>query len=204
MSLSMQGQHGGRHEPRGYAVLAPSGSDENDEDDIQIEDDVEEDIVVVGGARGQPGTNRARRAGRPPETTTATTTTTTTTRATGGATEASVATAAGPSSVVTEVDNTAEEVMREAAGNLPPEPEGGTGCRIALRLPDGRRVQRRFDPTQRAGILLLWCKSEVEEAATGRPFTIKEARPGSKPLDPTTPLGDAKVDGAMLVLSWSD
>ncbi|KAL5554127.1 hypothetical protein UlMin_041528 [Ulmus minor] len=68
---------------------------------------------------------------------------------------------------------------------LPEEPKADRSllCRVGVRLPDGRRVQRSFlrsDPIQ-----LLWsfCCSQVTEAET-RPFRLTQAIPGaSKTLD---------------------
>ncbi|XP_043696187.1 plant UBX domain-containing protein 7-like [Telopea speciosissima] len=69
--------------------------------------------------------------------------------------------------------------------SLPEEPKGDRNllCRVGIRLPDGRRVQRNFllkDPVK-----LLWsfCYSQLEEAET-RPFRLTQAIPGaSKSLD---------------------
>jgi hypothetical protein len=67
----------------------------------------------------------------------------------------------------------AEEVAAEAAAQLPPEPPTGEGAtRLAVRLPDGKRMQRRFlrsDPLQ---VVHTWCISECLEAAGGRAFQL--------------------------------
>ncbi|KAJ9135633.1 hypothetical protein P3X46_032791 [Hevea brasiliensis] len=87
---------------------------------------------------------------------------------------------------------------------LPEEPKGDRSilCRVGLRLPDGRRVQRNFlksDPIQ-----LLWsfCYSQLEE--TGRPFRLTQAIPGAKSLDYDSKLsfGESGLANSMISVAW--
>ncbi|CAI5527562.1 unnamed protein product [Closterium sp. Naga37s-1] len=117
---------------------------------------------------------------------------------------------------------------------LPEEPAVGTpaSCRIAIRCPDGTRLQRRFlsshsllvlPPSFKAtclppiprlctvphhlpAMLLLraWCRQQVPEAAAGRPFRLSQALPGSSPLDLSSPttIADAGLANSLLALAW--
>lgn len=88
---------------------------------------------------------------------------------------------------------------------LPEEPKGDKNllCRVGVRLPDGRRIQRNFlrsDPIQ-----LLWsfCCSQLEEAKT-RPFRLAQAIPGSKSLDYNTDLTfmASGLANSMISVTW--
>ncbi|KAL4431383.1 hypothetical protein ABPG75_006639 [Micractinium tetrahymenae] len=99
----------------------------------------------------------------------------------------------------------AAEVQAEAAGRLPQEPADGSGCRIAVRLPDGKRGQRRFPASAAVSALYDFCLSQSEEAAAGRAFTLAQAFPGAPALeDREQTLEAAGLNGAMLVLKWKD
>lgn len=99
----------------------------------------------------------------------------------------------------------AAEVQAEAAARVPEEPADGSGCRIAVRLPDGRRGQRRFPASAPVAALYDYCLSQSEEAAAGRPFTLAQAFPGAPALeDQQQTLEAAGLGGAMLVLKWRD
>ncbi|CAI9093166.1 OLC1v1028598C1 [Oldenlandia corymbosa var. corymbosa] len=117
--------------------------------------------------------------------------------------------------VVVEDHGTEEETDEDAADDddevtelgfpaLPEEPnidDAKLVCRIGFRLPDGRRIQRRFlrsDPVQ-----LLWsfCWSELDDADKNRPFHFAFMR---KSLDYTS---DSTVDesglaNCLLSLTW--
>ncbi|XP_042509351.1 plant UBX domain-containing protein 7-like [Macadamia integrifolia] len=90
--------------------------------------------------------------------------------------------------------------------SLPEEPKGDRNllCRVGIRLPDGRRLQRNFllkDP-----IKLLWsfCYSQLEEAET-RPFRLTQAIPGaSKSLDyeSTLTFGESGLANSMISVTW--
>uniref|UniRef100_A0A383VHQ7 UBX domain-containing protein n=1 Tax=Tetradesmus obliquus TaxID=3088 RepID=A0A383VHQ7_TETOB len=93
-----------------------------------------------------------------------------------------------------------------AAARLPPEPaEGAAGsCRVAFRLPDGTRVQRRFNTTDTVAALQDYVISVSADAAGMAAFQLSEARPGAQPLaDPAATLAAAGVANAMLVLKSS-
>ncbi|XP_010253434.1 PREDICTED: plant UBX domain-containing protein 7-like [Nelumbo nucifera] len=89
---------------------------------------------------------------------------------------------------------------------LPGEPkcEKSLLCRVAVRFPDGRRVQRNFlrkDPIQ-----LLWsfCYSQLEETGA-RPFRLVQAIPGdSKQLDYATELTfeESGINNSMILVDW--
>lgn len=90
----------------------------------------------------------------------------------------------GASMIDKEVGNSDKEEhsapQRPAYPPLPEEPKGDRNllCRVGVRLPDGRRLQRSFfhsDPIQ-----LLWsfCYSQFNEADI-RPFGLTQAIPGA-------------------------
>uniref|UniRef100_A0A3Q7HUA6 UBX domain-containing protein n=1 Tax=Solanum lycopersicum TaxID=4081 RepID=A0A3Q7HUA6_SOLLC len=66
---------------------------------------------------------------------------------------------------------------------LPEEPNGSLicdknlVCRIAIRLPDGRRIQRNFMKTDPIKLLWSFCSTQFEEAKT-RAFRFRQAMPG--------------------------
>lgn len=95
------------------------------------------------------------------------------------------------------------QVQAAAEARLPPEPPGSEGVRIALRLPDGRRVQRRFPADATLAAVYDLCLAQSEEAADGRAFTLAQAGPGAAPLaDRQQTLEAAALHGAMLVVKW--
>ncbi|MCL7042393.1 hypothetical protein MKW94_020184 [Papaver nudicaule] len=63
---------------------------------------------------------------------------------------------------------------------LPEEPEVEKTllCRIGVRLPDGRRIQRRFLKTDPVQLLWSYCSSQLGEAKS-RPFHLTVAIPGA-------------------------
>lgn len=99
-------------------------------------------------------------------------------------------------------------VRREAASLLPEEPSNEEKpCRLALRLPDGTRVQRKFPPDTPLCIIKAWCTSLSDEAAGGRLFTISESIPGATPIDldaPEQTIGGAGIAGVMLGVKWQE
>lgn len=101
----------------------------------------------------------------------------------------------------------AEEKTKEPAYlPLPEEPKGDRNliCRVGVRLPDGRRVQRNFlrsDPVQ-----LLWsfCYSELKEGGM-RPFRVSQAIPGSlKSLDfdDNSTFEESGLANSMVSVTW--
>ncbi|KAF8070998.1 PUX7 [Scenedesmus sp. PABB004] len=89
-----------------------------------------------------------------------------------------------------------------AAGRLPPEPADGApgSCRVAFRLPDGRRVQRRFNASDTVAALQDFCVAESAEVAALPSFALAEARPGAAPLERGASIEAAGVANAMLVV----
>ncbi|PRW20356.1 UBX domain-containing [Chlorella sorokiniana] len=95
------------------------------------------------------------------------------------------------------------ELQAAAEARLPPEPAGSDGVRIAVRLPDGRRVQRRFPADAPLAAVYDLCLAQSEEAAGGRAFTLALAGPGAAPLaDRQQTVEAAALHGAMLVVKW--
>ncbi|XP_026395929.1 plant UBX domain-containing protein 7-like [Papaver somniferum] len=64
--------------------------------------------------------------------------------------------------------------------DLPEEPKVDKTllCRIGVRLPDGRRLQRNFLRTDPVQMLWSFCNSQLDEAES-RPFHLTQAIPGS-------------------------
>ncbi|CAI5469290.1 unnamed protein product [Closterium sp. Yama58-4] len=89
---------------------------------------------------------------------------------------------------------------------LPEEPAVGTpaSCRIAIRCPDGSRLQRRFLSSHSLQVLRAWCRQQVPGAAAGRPFRLSQALPGSAPLDLSSPttIAEAGLANSLLALAW--
>ncbi|XP_061974009.1 plant UBX domain-containing protein 7-like [Populus nigra] len=88
---------------------------------------------------------------------------------------------------------------------LPEEPSGDKSllCRVGIRLPDGRRVQRNFLKTDPIQLLWSFCYSQLEEAGT-KLFCLKEAIPGAKRLDSdsTMTFGDSGLANSMISVAW--
>eukprot|EP00894_Picocystis_sp_ML_P003866 jgi/Pico_ML_1/54383/g4740.t1 len=128
--------------------------------------------------------------------------------------EASEASKEGPSTVPQVEDEGKEdqestelEHLLEAVRELRPEPEAGDpqSCRIAVRLPDGGRIQRRFLRDQRVRLLHVYCMQEVDEARRGRPFQLSPSMPGSSPLrDMEASIAQSGVSDSILNMNWTD
>jgi len=100
---------------------------------------------------------------------------------------------------------TPQQVQAEAEARLPPEPAEGapSSCRVAVRLPDGQRAQRRFNKTDKLQALSDFCLTKLPEAAEGRAFELLPSLPGSTPLtDMEQSLEAAGVANAMLLVKW--
>jgi hypothetical protein len=97
------------------------------------------------------------------------------------------------------------QVQAEAEAALPPEPaEGEAGaCRVALRLPDGSRLQRRFLASAPVAQLFSFCLARLPEAAAGRAFALCGSYPGAAALeDKEQSLTEAGAANSMLVVRW--
>ncbi|XP_058090460.1 plant UBX domain-containing protein 7-like isoform X2 [Magnolia sinica] len=90
--------------------------------------------------------------------------------------------------------------------SLPEEAKGERHliCRVGIRLPDGRRVQRSFFNTDPIQYLWSFCCSELKEAET-RPFRLTQAIPrASKCLDYESKLTfeESGLSNSMITLTW--
>ncbi|KAJ6324231.1 hypothetical protein OIU76_011520 [Salix suchowensis] len=88
---------------------------------------------------------------------------------------------------------------------LPEEPSGDKSllCRVGIRLPDGRRVQRNFLKTDPIRLLWSFCYSQLEKDGT-KLFRLTEAIPGAKRLDydSTMTFGDSGLANSMISVAW--
>jgi len=75
----------------------------------------------------------------------------------------------------------AEEVAANAEAALPAEPPAGAAgaCVLAVRLPDGSRVERRFPPGTPLASVRHLCIARQAEAARGRAFSLSTGMPGT-------------------------
>eukprot|EP00955_Chlamydomonas_euryale_P099140 365198-Chlamydomonas_euryale.AAC.1 len=100
----------------------------------------------------------------------------------------------------------AEQRVAEAAARLPAEPDASASgaCRVALRLPDGARVQRRFLASDALQAVHDFAVVQMGAAAGGRPFELSGTAPGAPPLpsDAAQTLEAAGVANAMLAVKW--
>lgn len=98
------------------------------------------------------------------------------------------------------------ESEKRSYPSLPEEPKGDRNllCRVGIRLPDGRRLQRNFlrsDPIQ-----LLWsfCHANLE-GSDEKPFRLTHAIPGAvKDLDyeSKSTFGDSGIANSMISVTW--
>ncbi|KAK9115691.1 hypothetical protein Sjap_014638 [Stephania japonica] len=121
--------------------------------------------------------------------------------------------AVGPSSTdgneskVDEVSKLDSSIKKPSYPPLPEEPKGvekALICRVAFRLPDGRRCQRTFLRTDPLKLLWSFCSLLLEEAEA-RPFRLTNAIPGaSKVLDYESQLtlGESKLANSMISVTW--
>lgn len=87
------------------------------------------------------------------------------------------------------------------------EPTGGSRelfCRVGIRLPDGRRVQRNFFRSDSIKLLWTFCSLILEDAAA-RPFHFTQAIPGApKTLDYESNItfDEAGIANSMISMLW--
>ncbi|XP_026386321.1 plant UBX domain-containing protein 7-like [Papaver somniferum] len=77
-------------------------------------------------------------------------------------------------------------------------------CRIGVRLPDGRRLQRNFLRTDPVQLLWSFCNSQLDEAES-RPFHLTQAIPGaSKTLDYESKqtFEESGLSNSMISVTW--
>ncbi|OVA03630.1 UBX [Macleaya cordata] len=89
---------------------------------------------------------------------------------------------------------------------LPEEPKVDRKllCRVGVRLPDGRRLQRNFLRTDPIQLLWSFCSSQLDEAEV-RPFHLTQAIPGaSKTLDYESNLTfeESGLSNSMISVTW--
>ncbi|KAI4357299.1 hypothetical protein L6164_001258 [Bauhinia variegata] len=89
---------------------------------------------------------------------------------------------------------------------LPEEPKGDKNlvCRVGVRLPNGRRVQRNFLRTDPIQLLWSFCSAQLGEDET-KPFGLTHAIPGaSKTLDyeNNSTFEESGLANSMISLTW--
>ncbi|KAL1803526.1 hypothetical protein ACET3Z_032173 [Daucus carota] len=114
------------------------------------------------------------------------------------------------SGVIKDMDITdAEEECKLKKQTYPPLPEEPKAdknllCRVGVRLPDGRRLQRNFLRTDPIQLLWSFCNSKLDEA-DARQFKLNQAIPGaSKFLDYESNLtfGESGLANSMISVTW--
>ncbi|XP_078448515.1 UBX domain-containing protein isoform X2 [Wolffia australiana] len=105
------------------------------------------------------------------------------------------------------IDTTATAAEKLVYPPLPEEPQAKREllCRVGIRLPDGRRIQRNFllsDPIQ-----LLWslCASQLGEEGTSKPFKFTQAIPGASrrlSFDDQLSFAESGLANSMISLAW--
>ncbi|EHA8587677.1 putative Plant UBX domain-containing protein 7 [Cocos nucifera] len=90
--------------------------------------------------------------------------------------------------------------------HLPEEPKGEkeVTCRVGIRLPDGRRLQRNFLRSDPIKLLWSFCSAQVEDGDVRR-FRFAQAIPGrSKSLECESNLTfeEADLSNSMISLVW--
>lgn len=118
--------------------------------------------------------------------------------------------ASGVSSSDTDVSSTDKEetstTEKPAYPPLPEEPKVDRSllCRVGVRLPDGRRMQRNFLRTDPIQLLWSYCYSQLEGAEM-KPFRLTHAIPGAtKSLDYDSKLTfeESGLANAMISVTW--
>lgn len=108
------------------------------------------------------------------------------------------------------VSSTTEEesclTKKPAYPPLPEEPKGDRNllCRVGVRLPDGRRVQRNFLRTDPIQLLWSFCYSQLGEAES-KPFRLTQPIPeASKSLDYDSKLTfeESGLANSMILVAW--
>ncbi|GLT85090.1 hypothetical protein SLE2022_032920 [Rubroshorea leprosula] len=89
---------------------------------------------------------------------------------------------------------------------LPEEPKGDRNllCRVGIRLPDGRRVQRNFLRTDPIQLLWSFCQSQLGETEA-KAFRLTQPIPGaSKYLDYDSKLtfGESGLANSIILVTW--
>ncbi|XP_061358393.1 plant UBX domain-containing protein 7-like [Gastrolobium bilobum] len=95
---------------------------------------------------------------------------------------------------------------RPAYPTLPEEPKAERNllCRVGVRLPDGRRVQRNFFRTDPIQLLWSFISAQLKEDET-KPFRLTQAIPGaSKNLDyeSNSTFEESGLANSMISVTW--
>ncbi|XP_009599661.1 plant UBX domain-containing protein 7-like [Nicotiana tomentosiformis] len=102
--------------------------------------------------------------------------------------------------------NEIKEVMKIFYPPLSEEPKGDKNliCRVAIRLFDGRRIQRNFLKTDSIKLLWSYCCVEFEEAET-RPFRFRQVFPGSVKFleyDSNLTFEESDLNNSIVSVTW--
>ncbi|KAL3652852.1 hypothetical protein CASFOL_002533 [Castilleja foliolosa] len=105
-------------------------------------------------------------------------------------------------------DANVEEKVQQQPAYLPLPEESKVDrsllCRVGVRLPDGRRVQRNFLRTDPVQLLWSFCYSELKEDCK-KPFRLTQAIPGaSKSLDfnDNSTFEESGLGNSMVSVTW--
>lgn len=107
---------------------------------------------------------------------------------------------------ITNADDEKCKLKKRAFPPLPEEPQADKNllCRVGVRLPDGRRLQRNFLRTDPIQLLWSFCNSQLDEA-DARQFRLNHAIPGaSKFLEYESNLtfGESGLANSMISVTW--
>lgn len=74
---------------------------------------------------------------------------------------------------------------------------------VAIRFPDGKRIQRKFPTTCPVSVLKTWCVSENLQAAGGKAFSLSPTTPGATALTVwDVSIEESGVRDSMLQFAW--
>lgn len=94
-------------------------------------------------------------------------------------------------------------IQDEALVSLPEENESNA-CKMAIRLPDGKRIQRKFPRDCPVSALSTWCISQSLDAAAGKEFVLTQSVPGAQNIDIHAQMSieEAGIADCMLQMRW--
>lgn len=98
------------------------------------------------------------------------------------------------------------KVKRPAYLPLPEEPKGDRNllCKVGVRLPDGRRIQRNFLRTDPVQLLWSFCSSELKEDGK-RSFRLTQPIPGASrtlDIDVNSTFEESGLANSMISVAW--
>lgn len=108
-----------------------------------------------------------------------------------------------------DITNAEEEKCKLKKRTFPPLPEEPQAdksllCRVGVRLPDGRRLQRNFLRTDPIQLLWSFCNSQLDEA-DARQFRLNQAIPGASKFleyDSNLTFGESGLANSMISVTW--